>query len=113
MKPAPSIRLGRLTRLDALSPLGFVLTAAFFALVYAGCELAGLRESTTFLSGTAVGGDWPATVRLGAIYLLAYFGLVMVVPILLLAAALLVLWQRLVRPSKIPPKLTSNHDLPP
>ena len=94
MKRALATPLGRLARLEAFSPLGFVLTATAFAVFHALCELAGLPEHTTFLSGTMAGGQWALTVRLGVVYLLSYFGFVLVTPILLIAAALLALWQR-------------------
>ena len=97
MKSSLASQLKRLARLDAFSPLAFVLTAAALVIFYAICELAGLREDTTFLSGTVAGGAWATTVRLGTIYLVAYFGCVLAAPIFLLAAGLLTIWQRLAR----------------
>ncbi len=81
-----------------LSPTSFVVWAGVFALAYVACALAGMREDTTFLSGTVAGGrGWSSTQNGCAAYLLAYFGFVLVAPILLLAAALLALWLRLTR----------------
>ena len=78
------------------SPIGLVIRALLLALFYGVCELAGGREHTTFLSGTAVSSDRDvmASVVYGATYLAAYFGFVLVTPILLLAAAILTAAQR-------------------
>ncbi len=59
-------------------------------------HLAGLREYTTFLSGTT--GDLGTTIErsglYGTTYIVLYLGCVVVAPILLLAAGLLKLWQK-------------------
>jgi hypothetical protein len=64
-------------------------------------HLAGLREYTTFLSGTT--GDLGTTIErsglYGTAYIVLYLGCVVVAPILLLAAGLLALWKR-VRPDR-------------
>jgi hypothetical protein len=93
-KPADWWRWVKGVNLDPLSPRGFFATAAILALAFGACSLAGLREDTTFLSGTPNGGSWPATVGRGVLYLYAYFGFVLLAPILCLAAALLGLWRR-------------------
>lgn len=74
-----------------LSPRGFVARALLLAVIFAGCELAGWREHTTFISGTATSTSTGlnTSATLGLIYLLAYFGFVLAAPILLLAAAIL------------------------
>jgi hypothetical protein len=79
-----------------LSPAGFLSGAGLLAAAFAGCALAGWREDTTFLSGTVGADGWEATRNGCAAYLLAYFGVVLVAPILVLAAGLLALWQALV-----------------
>src|SRR6185436_6066846 len=94
MKLVSATWLGRLVRQDAFSPVSFVLVAGFFGFVFMVCQLAGLREATTFLSGTAAGGEFAGTLCFGVIYLLAYFGMVLVAPIFLIAAALLACWRR-------------------
>src|SRR5262245_15226604 len=55
------------------------------------CHALGWREHTTFLSGTPVdeGTSLSVSVPLGIIYMVAYFGSVLVAPIFLLAATLL------------------------
>lgn len=64
-------------------------------------QLAGLREYTTFLSGTT--GDLGTTLErsgiYGTIYIVLYIGCVVVAPIFLLTAGLLAFWQRM-RPGR-------------
>jgi hypothetical protein len=57
--------------------------------LFAIAHLAGLREHTTFLSGTLADPAmrWEVAAFLGTAYLLLYFAFVLLVPILLLAAA--------------------------
>jgi len=92
-------KLRELIRAPFLSPLGFMMRALLLAVIFAFCELAGWREHTTFISGTVVSADAGinSSVTFGLIYMLAYFGFVLVAPILLLAAGILSLWQRLSR----------------
>jgi hypothetical protein len=77
-------------RAELFSPMWFVGRALLIAIFYLACHAAGLREHTTFLSGTSAGGgtslNWSAV--LGMTYLVAYFGFVLVVPIFLIAATL-------------------------
>jgi hypothetical protein len=81
-------------RAPLLSPKGFVLRASLLAVGFGICELAGLRDHTTFLSGTsASAGGYQASVVFGVTYIVAYLGLAVVVPILLLAALLLRSWE--------------------
>ena len=96
MNPTSPSLLKRLARIEGFSPMGFVCVAAVLIAVWGVCELAGQREATTFLSGTALGNDFTSTVRRGTVYLLAYFGGTLGAPIFLIAAALLALWQRLI-----------------
>jgi len=77
-------------RSPALSPQGFVVRAAVLAAVFAVLHVAGLREYTSFISGTPVAGRpitwW--TLLPGTAYMAAYFAFVVLVPVQLLAAAL-------------------------
>jgi len=70
---------------------GLIKRAAVLVGLYAIAGLAGLRQYTTFLSGTSADTTLqPDTVmRLGLLYLLLYFSFILLVPILLIAAALL------------------------
>ena len=83
-------------RAPFLSPLGLVARALLLAVLFAACELAGFREHTTFISGTAASVDAgiSSSVTLGLIYMLAYFGFVLATPILLIAAGLLAVFRR-------------------
>lgn len=88
--------LKKLWNANSFSPRGMILRAGIVVLIFAVCELAGLREHTTFLSGTAAGaeGGGNSSVILGVIYLAAYFACVLLAPVLLLASAVLALMQR-------------------
>lgn len=74
-----------------LSPRGLVLMAVVIGAVFTVCEIAGLREHTTIISGTLATPDGSAqsSAILAAIYMLAWFGFVLAVPILLLTAGML------------------------
>ncbi len=80
---------------ERFSPRGLAARAVLLVVIYAVCEVAGLRENTTFLSGTQGANAWNSTVVLGLLYLFAYHGFVLAAPILLIAAALLTAWERL------------------
>jgi uncharacterized membrane protein len=84
---------------DFLSPKDFVRHAVLFSLVFLAAHLAGLREFTSVISGTAgsVAMSWQWSVFLGACYLFAYLAFVLLVPMFLLAAALLAVWERVRR----------------
>lgn len=75
----------------------FWVRALALVLLFATAHLAGLREYTTFLSGTT--GSPDVSIRLsafyGMLYIALYIGCVVVAPVLILAAGLLTLWQRL------------------
>ena len=76
-----------------LSPMGLVVWAVFVALGFAVVHTLGWRDHTTFLSGTpasAGGGAHQSEVR-GMTYLALYFAVVLPVPIMGIAAGLLVL----------------------
>ena len=94
MKVVNSGWWGKVRCVRILSPAGLALRALLLAAGFAICEAAGLREHTTFLSGTAAaGGGGSVSVVWGVTYILAYLGFVLLVPIFLLAALWLVLWQ--------------------
>jgi len=81
-----------------LTPWGFATIAVILSLGYFAAELLGWREYAGFLSGTlpADGSEFRAV--LGALYVAAYFGFVLAVPILLIAAGLFAL---LLQPARI------------
>lgn len=88
MKPKPLDILRAAWSAPLFSPAGLLVRAALIALAHAVCELSGLREYTTFLSGTKQTG-WNTTVLLGLTYLLCYHAFVVVAPILAIASGLL------------------------
>lgn len=81
--------LRRLMRAEIFSPGGFLVRAAMIGFAFAICHAAGLREYTTFLSGTSATGRFEWSIVFGVTYMFAYFGFVLGVPILLLASAIL------------------------
>jgi hypothetical protein len=86
-------QLGRRSWHWILSPGFFLAGAVVFTLAFAVVALAGWREHTTFLSGTAitVQSEYASSVLRGLLYLLAYFCAVLIAPILVLGAGILAL----------------------
>lgn len=88
-----------LIRATFMSPKDMVRHAVLIVALYAAVHLLGLREFTTIICGTVAS---PALgVRLctllGLGYMALYFGTVVLVPILMIAAALLKLWEAMGR----------------
>jgi phosphotransferase system glucose/maltose/N-acetylglucosamine-specific IIC component len=84
-------------RADFFSPRGFLIRALLIAAAFAVVQLAGWRDHTSVLAGTvgpsSAGRETSAI--LGVAYLAAYMAFVIVTPVLLLAAAILTLLERL------------------
>jgi hypothetical protein len=81
---------------ELFSPAGFVQRAIVISVGYLLVHLAGLREYTSVLNGT-VGPEsagWTVSAILGITYIIIYLAFVVLVPVLLLAAGILALWQR-------------------
>ncbi len=95
---------------DAFSPTAFVARAVIIAACYCVSELAGLREYTTFLSGTSANLNvtWQTAATLGLIHLLLYMAFIFLVPVSLITAGLLVLWDKWRRPPQ-----AANQTVPP
>src|SRR5687768_6840370 len=76
--------------IKTFSSLGFLSWAMLATLFHIACHLAGLREHTTFISGTSASeaNGVASSAVLGMIYLVSYFGFVLGVPILTLAAGI-------------------------
>ncbi len=76
---------------DAFSPTAFVARAVIITVIFGISELAGLREYTTFLSGTSanLNMSWQTAAALGLIPLLLYVAFILLVPASLITAALL------------------------
>jgi hypothetical protein len=89
-------RLGRWISAERFSPRDFVRHAVLILLLFVIAHLCGLREFTTIITGTmaspALGAETCAL--LGMVYLTLYFGVVVLVPVLLIAATLLKILQQ-------------------
>jgi hypothetical protein len=72
------------------SPRGFLQRAAAILAIFLVLNILGLRESATVLSGTSPTGARPDqwTIGLSLAYIFAYFGAVLAVPVLVLAAGI-------------------------
>jgi hypothetical protein len=73
----------------------FLLRALATVLLFLLAHLAGLREYTTFLSGTVANPDvgFGLSAFYGMTYIALYLGGVVVAPILVITAGLLLLWK--------------------
>jgi hypothetical protein len=83
-------------RANAFSPTAFVARAIIIAVCYCLSELAGLREYTTFLSGTSanLNVSWQTAATLGLIHLLLYVAFILLVPVSLITAGFLLVWDK-------------------
>lgn len=86
--------LRRLVGAELLTPRGFTARAVLPIAALLVANIAGLREYTTFLSGTQETAGWSLTVLLGVAYLVFYYGCVLLAPVLVIAACLLAAWRR-------------------
>ena len=93
MKPVFAL-LRRLWKAETFSPTAFVIRALVITVLFCISELLGLREYTTFLSGTSgnVNLGWSVTSALGLIHLLLYVGFILLAPVSLLTAGLIAAW---------------------
>ena len=79
------------------SPKGLLVRAGFLFVLFVICHLAGFREYTSVLCGTpaAPGATAHLLAFLGLIYVLMYLFLTVVVPVLIIAAGLLFVYERI------------------
>jgi len=83
-------------RAEFLSVRDMLQRAAAISVIFLLAHLAGFREYTGILNGT-IGSltlGWNLSAFLAVIYILFYLGFVVLVPVLVLAAILLTVWQR-------------------
>ena len=94
-------RLATLWHAEFFSAKDFLRHAIFIIAFYTVAQLAGLREFTSFLSGTmgSVNLGWEISGLFGIGYILVYLAFVVLVPILILAAGILALWRKLLSPN--------------
>jgi hypothetical protein len=92
-------KLAALWRAELFSPRDFLRRAVVLAIIFLAVHIAGLREFTSILNGTVASPELGRGMSafLGLVYIFAYLGFVLLVPILLLAAAMLAGWRRLAR----------------
>jgi hypothetical protein len=86
-------------RAEFLSAKDMIQRAIAISGLFLVVHLAGFREYTGILNGT-IGSlelGWNLSAFLAVIYIVLYLAFVIVVPVLVLAAAILVVWQRLHR----------------
>jgi hypothetical protein len=91
--------LGLFRRAEFLSPKDLLQRAGAISVLFLVVHLAGLREFTSVLNGTigSVTAGWKLSSFLALIYILLYLAFVILVPVLVLAALMLMVWQRCVR----------------
>ena len=84
-------------RAEFLSAKDMVQRAAAIGGLFLLVHLAGFREFTSILNGTIGSLDlgWNLSTFLAVIYILIYLAFVILVPVLVLAAIILMVWQRL------------------
>ena len=88
-------------RAEFLSAKDMIQRAAAISGLFLVVHLAGFREFTGILNGTigSLALGWNLSAFLAVFYIVLYLAFVIVVPVLLLAAAILMVWQRLHRKS--------------
>jgi membrane protein implicated in regulation of membrane protease activity len=96
--------LGLFRRAEFLSVRDLLQRAGAIGVLFLAAHLAGLREFTSVLNGTA--GSTAVNVKLGTflavIYILLYLAFVILVPVLVLAAMILAFGQRFRRSQSQP-----------
>jgi len=95
------------------SPGYFLEWAAFLTVLFIIVNLAGLREYTSVLNGTigSTNLSWQTAAFLGAAYVIVYLAFILGAPILVLAAGILKLGQRVRVKKGIPDESRSQAEL--
>ena len=88
-------------RAEFLSPRDMLQRAAAISGLFLLVHLAGFREFTGILNGTigSLALGWDLSTFLAVIYIMLYLAFVILVPVLVLAAVILTVWQRLYQKS--------------
>jgi hypothetical protein len=97
VKPALRQYFARFAKAEAFSPKYFLSRAAVLAGLFLVVHLAGLRHFTSILNGTVGSVELGRTLSalFGVGYIFAYLGVVLVAPILALAAGLVFIAEKL------------------
>ncbi len=92
-------RLAIFQRAEFLSARDMLQRAGAISVMFLVVHLAGLREFTSVLNGTigSVAAGWNLSAFLAVVYILLYLAFAILVPILVLAAAILTIWQQCIR----------------
>lgn len=90
-------KLAIFRRAEFLSPQDMIQRAAAISGLFLVVHLAGFRDFTSVLNGTigSLALGWNLSAFLAAVYIMLYLAFVVLVPVLVLAALVLVIWQRL------------------
>jgi hypothetical protein len=99
MKIIPEKKCGIFQRAEFLSARDMIQRAVAISVLFLLVHLAGFREFTGILNGT-IGSltlGWGLSTVLAVFYIVLYLAFVILVPVLLLAAAILMVWQRLIK----------------
>lgn len=96
MKKFNGKKLAVFQRGEFLSPKDMLQRSAAISGLFLVVHLAGLREYTSVLNGTigSLTMGWNMSAFLAAVYIMIYLAFVILVPVLILAAAILMVWQR-------------------
>ena len=90
-------------RAEFMSAKDMLQRAVAISVVFLVMHLAGFREFTGILNGTigSLSLGWNLSAFLAVIYIVFYLMFVILVPVLILAAAILVFWQRGIQKGEI------------
>ena len=96
-------KLAGAQRAEFLSARDMLQRAAAISAIFLFLHLAGLREYTGILNGTigSLALGWNFSAFLAVVYIAFYLAFVILVPVLVLAAVILEIWQRYVRGSGV------------
>ena len=106
-----SRRIGSRSRGGFASPQYLLEWAAMLTILFIIVQLAGMREFTSVLNGTigSTNLSWQTASFLGAAYIFVYLAFVLGVPILVLAAGILKLGQKVIATKKLPDEPNTNN----
>jgi hypothetical protein len=88
-------RMAQFWQADFFSPRGFLVRALVISAAFLAVHLSGLRDYTSVLNGTvgSTSASWKTSAYFGLGYLVIYLAFVLLVPVLILAAGILTIWQ--------------------
>lgn len=97
MKIFSGKKLALFQRAEFLSPKDMLQRAIAISGLFLLVHLAGFREYTSILNGTigSLALGWNFSAFLAVFYIVLYLAFVILVPVLILAAVILMVWQRL------------------